>query len=165
MYAVTNFNLLSTLLLTGLTAGLCFTWTNAVTPGIGKLDDQNFLMAFQQMNRSIINPSFLLIFFGPLLGHLVNVYLHRFTPDKSFWLFVVAAALYLIGLVLVTITKNVPLNELLDSVDIATASQEELGWLRRQFEKPWNTWHNIRTLTSTLSFLLLALGMLLKNNA
>ncbi|NQX77947.1 DUF1772 domain-containing protein [Gilvibacter sp.] len=165
MYSLTNFNLLLTLLLTGLTAGLCFTWTNAVTPGIGKLDDYNFLSAFQQMNRSIINPSFLLVFFGPLVGHIINVYVNRFTLDKSFWLYVTAAILYLTGLVIVTITKNVPLNELLESTDLTQASQQELSWLRRQFEKPWNTWHNIRTLTSTLSFLLLALGMLLKNNA
>ena len=26
-------------LLTGLTAGLCFTWNNAVTPGVGQLVD------------------------------------------------------------------------------------------------------------------------------
>jgi hypothetical protein len=31
--------LIVSILLTGLTAGLCFTWSNAVTPGLGRLDD------------------------------------------------------------------------------------------------------------------------------
>ena len=43
---------------TGLTAGLCFTWSNAVTPGIGQLDNFGYLSAFQAMNRAILNAVF-----------------------------------------------------------------------------------------------------------
>ena len=35
---------------TGLMAGIFFTWTNAVTPGIGKLKDIEYLGALQAMN-------------------------------------------------------------------------------------------------------------------
>lgn len=31
--------LMLSILFTGLSAGLCFTWSNAITPGIGRLDD------------------------------------------------------------------------------------------------------------------------------
>ena len=59
------------IVLTGLSAGLCFTWTNAVTPGIGRLDDLGFLQSFQQMNRTILNPIFFIAFtneFIPLIN-------------------------------------------------------------------------------------------------
>lgn len=157
-----NINLVITIVLTGLTAGLCFTWGNAVTPGIGQLGDKAFLEAFQQMNRSIINPTFMVVFFGPFIGHLINIYAHRAAFDKSFWLFAVAGALYIIGLVLVTVFKNVPLNEILDKTDLAMASTEQLKELRQLFEKPWNNWHDIRTFTSTASFSLTTLGLLSK---
>lgn len=162
MLQATTINLVITIVFTGLTAGLCFTWGNAVTPGIGQLSDKGFLEAFQQMNRSIINPTFALVFFGPFFGHLINVYAHRSTIDKSFWLFVAAAALYIGGLVLVTLLKNVPLNEILDKTDLVLASAEELKDLRKLFEKPWNRWHNIRTITSTASFTLAIFGLLSK---
>ena len=38
-FTTSNLTLFATTLLVGLTAGLCFTWGNAVTPGIGQLDD------------------------------------------------------------------------------------------------------------------------------
>ena len=58
-FSINSITTISTILLTGLTAGLCFTWTNAVTPGIGRLDDLGYLQSFQEMNRAIINPLFL----------------------------------------------------------------------------------------------------------
>lgn len=54
--------LLTGILSTGLTAGLCFTWSNAVTPGIGRLDNLTFLKSFQAMNRAIINGKFMIVF-------------------------------------------------------------------------------------------------------
>lgn len=154
-------NLVITLVFTGLTAGLCFTWGNAVTPGIGQLSDKGFLEAFQQMNRAIINPTFALVFFGPFFGHLINVYLHR-GNDKTFWLFTAAAVIYILGLVLVTVFKNVPLNEILDKTDLLTASGEELKLLRDKFERPWLRWHHLRTITTIASFTLTILGLLSK---
>jgi len=52
---------------TGLMAGIFFTWTNAVTPGIGKLKDIEYLSALQSMNRVILNPAFYLVFICPIL--------------------------------------------------------------------------------------------------
>ena len=57
-FSINSITTISTILLTGLTAGLCFTWTNAVTPGIGRLDDLGYLQSFQEMNRAISNPLF-----------------------------------------------------------------------------------------------------------
>ena len=142
-------------LLTGLTAGLCFTWNNAVTPGIGQLADIGYLRSFQEMNRSIINPAFILVFFGPLFLQIANIFLFRTSSSTIIWMVVASAALYIIGVVLVTIFGNVPLNELLDKTDLMQASAEELKLLRDKFEIKWNRLHLIRTITATLSFLIL----------
>ncbi|WP_353778727.1 anthrone oxygenase family protein [Winogradskyella sp. 3972H.M.0a.05] len=152
-----------TIILTGLTAGLCFTWTNAVTPGIGQMDDGGFLLAFQQMNRSIINPAFIIVFFGPFISNLILVYLKYQSPDKSSWVFHGAAILFIVGVVLVTVLKNIPLNEILDKTDLALASTEELKVLRQKFENPWKQWHLVRTFSSIGSFVLLLIGLLLSN--
>jgi len=151
--------LITGVLFTGLTAGLCFTWSNAVTPGIGRLDNLSFLKAFQAMNRAIINGKFMIVFFGPVLLLILNTYLFR-ENNASFWLFLIAAILFFIGIGLVTIFGNVPLNEVLDKSNLEALSKVELQELRDKFEKPWNRLHIIRTLSSFSAFLLLITGLL-----
>ena len=147
------------ILFTGLTAGLCFTWSNAVTPGIGRLDNLSFLKAFQSMNRAIINGKFMIVFFGPVILLFLNTYLFR-NNSISFWLFLAAAILFFVGIGLVTIFGNVPLNESLDASHLETLSEIELQELRNKFEQPWNNWHTIRTLSSFGAFVFLIIGML-----
>ena len=147
------------IVLTGLTAGLCFTWGNAVTPGIGRLDDLGFLQSFQEMNRAIINPTFLVVFMGPVVLHLANAYLFRNELRQVWFLIVVAAVLYFVGLFLVTVLGNVPLNEMLDKTDLSAANADELATLREKFEAPWNRLHNIRTISTILSAILLTLSL------
>lgn len=151
------------ILLTGLTAGLCFTWTNAVTPGLGQLNDLGYLQAFQQMNRSIINPLFILVFFGPFISHIFTIYLKDRNNDKVFWVFVVAAALFILGVVFVTVFKNVPLNNILDRTDLSNSSAEDLRILREKFEVPWKQWHLVRTICSIASFAVLLIGLVINN--
>jgi len=148
------------ILFTGLTAGLCFTWSNAITPGIGRLDDLGFLQSFQAMNRAIINRSFLITFFGPVILLFINAYLHRNAHPTTFWSFMLAAILFLIGIGLITVFKNVPLNELLDKTVLENLSAIELKELRTKFEQPWNRWHIQRTIASFTSFSLLLIGLI-----
>lgn len=148
------------ILYTGLTAGLCFTWTNAVTPGIGRLDDFTFLQSFQAMNRAIINPTFLMVFFGPAILLFLNAYLFRTGGQFIFWLFLGAGLLFFAGVVIITVTKNVPLNEMLDKTSLEQLSKAELKELRNTFEKPWNSWHFKRTLSSAIAFAMLIIGMM-----
>ena len=151
--------LILSILFTGLTAGLCFTWSNAVTPGIGRLDNIGFLKAFQAMNRAIINGKFMIVFMGPTVLLFLTTYLFRNT-NTVFWLFLVAAILFFVGVGLVTVFGNVPLNEILDASNLGLLSKLELQELRDKFEQPWNRWHTIRTASSFISFLLLLVGIL-----
>jgi len=148
------------ILFTGLTAGLCFTWSNAITPGIGRLDDLGFLQSFQAVNRAIINRSFLITFFGPVVLLFINAYLHRNAHPTTYWSFLIAAILFLVGIGLITVFKNVPLNEMLDKTVLENLSAIELKELRTKFEQPWNRWHIQRTVASFTAFALLLIGVI-----
>ncbi|AYN04635.1 DUF1772 domain-containing protein [Flavobacterium sp. 140616W15] len=156
--------LLLTTLLTGLLAGIFFTWSNAITPGIGRLDDINYLSAFQNMNRTIVNPLFLIIFMGPVFLSFVTAYLYKSNHSNILWLLLLATILYFVGVFLVTIIGNIPLNNLLDKTDLTNISLEEARSLRDKFELKWNNLHLVRTITSTLSFLLLIIACLFRNS-
>jgi len=155
-----NIAITALVVLTGLSAGLCFTWSNAITPGIGRMDDSDYLSAFQHMNRTIINPLFIIIFFGPFFLSLINLYAFRNASNSLIWLLILATAFYFLGVVLVTIFGNVPLNEMLDKTNLTSASIEELRSLRETFEVKWNRLHLIRTITSSLSFVLLIITLI-----
>lgn len=148
--------------LTGLSAGLCFTWSNAVTTGLANLDDLSYLRAFQQMNRTILNPTFFLVFFGPVFLGALGAYLVRNGNPVTFWLVLTAALLYFFGVALVTVFGNVPLNEMVDKTDLAEIGAEAIVSLRKKFENPWNSFHRIRTYISVLSFLLLLVSLVWK---
>ena len=111
------------------------------------------------MNRAIINPLFLLVFFGPSIVGAINLYLFKNAPSPLIWSLILGIAIYFFGVVLVTIFGNVPLNEVLDKTDLNSASIEELRQLRERFEVKWNRLHLIRTLSSIISFLLLLIGL------
>lgn len=142
-------------ILTGLSAGLCFTWSNAVTPGIGRLEDFEFLSSFQQMNRAILNPLFYIVFLGPLFAGLFNLYAFKESSPQIIWLLIGSIIIYFIGVLLVTIFGNVPLNDMLDKVNLNLASTESLLLLRRRFEVKWNHFHLIRTISALVSFITL----------
>lgn len=149
-----------TILCTGMTAGLCFTWTNAITPGIGKLNDFDFLQSFQIMNRAIINLPFLILFFSPFFLHFLNAYVNWNERSSIFWLSLIAMLIFVIGVIGITILKNIPLNEMLDEIELGQASEHELSEFRIQFEASWNLWHFVRTTASFISFSLLLLSIL-----
>ena len=150
-------------MLTGLSAGLCFTWTNAVTTGIARLTDTAYLQAFQQMNRTIFNPTFALVFFGPVLLIPFTTYKYSAEPKLSI-LLTAAALLYFVGVALVTMFGNVPMNEMLDKLDLSTISAEDAKAFRTQFEAKWNSLHLVRTITSAISLTLLVIACLVRES-
>ncbi len=156
--------LLLATVLTGLSAGLCFTWSNAVTTGIGRLSDVAYLQAFQHMNRTIINPLFITVFFGPVLLSPLAAYTHSSYSASALWLIIAAALFYFIGTILVTMFGNVPLNEMLDKLNLAEISADKARSFRDMFELKWNSLHLIRTITSTISLTLLILASLVGNS-
>ena len=90
----------------------------------------------------------------------VNAILHRNANPATFKSFLIAAILYFVGIGIITVFKNVPLNEMLDKTVLENLSALELKELRVKFEQPWNRWHIQRTIASFTAFALLLVGLI-----
>ena len=133
--------------LTALSAGLLFSFSVAVNGGLHRLKDSEYVAAMQSINIAIVNPVFLLTFFGPVILLPLAAFLHDISSAR-FALLASASVLYLVFTFGVTAGGNVPLNNRLARVDVRRASSEEVTQARAQFERPWNRLHAIRTIAS-----------------
>lgn len=150
--------------LTGIMAGIFFTWSNAVKPGIGKLSDLEYLNALQSMNRVILNGAFLIVFVGAIIAvALVPLFHFHLYPKNIFWLFICILLIYWIGVFGITVFGNIPLNEILDKTNLETITLEEIKTLRSSIENKWNNFNLIRSISSGITFLLLIFSILLSN--
>ncbi len=153
--------LATAILLTGLMAGIFFTWSNAVKPGIGKLSDLEYLRALQSMNRVILNKAFIGIFLGAIIAvALVPVFHFKLFPNNIFWLFILALVTYWVGVFGVTVSGNIPLNEILDRINLESITPEEIKALRTSIEVKWNNLNLIRSISSGITFVLLIISYL-----
>lgn len=141
-----NITLALAVLTTALMAGLFYSYSCSVNPGLAKLPDSEYLAAMQSINRAILNPAFFAAFFGALVLLPLAAWLN-YNPLNvwRFRLLAVAALLYAAGLFGVTVFGNVPLNEMLDKFDVANASATDISVMRQKFEQPWNRYHAMRT--------------------
>lgn len=142
------FTLVLAILLCALVSGLLFGFAVVVMPGIAKLSDRDFLLAFKHMDGIIQNnqPLFMLVWVGSILSVLASVILG--TMDLSgqeavlLWL---GCGWYLLGVQLPTIAFNIPLNNTIQAIKIDKVNELELTNSRVNFEAKWNRWNRIRT--------------------
>ena len=153
--------LAAAILTTGLMAGVFWIFSNTIMPGLRHTDDRTFVGAFQSIDRAIMNPWFMMAFFGALVLTGLAAALH-FTGDRRHVLPWLGAAfvLYLIAVV-ITMAVNVPLNDALKAAG-DPARIGDLAAVRQHFhEARWSAWNLVRTLTSTAAFgCLIAAAML-----
>jgi len=144
--------LFTTILLSGLVAGLLYAYSCSVNPGLKTLSDSEYVKAMQAINLAIQNPIFFISFMGLLLLFPVTSFQLYGSQTFSFVLFIGAMIIYFVGVFGITIFCNVPLNEQLAKFPILHATQHEISSMRQTFEKPWNTYHTVRTFAAILSF-------------
>ena len=143
-------------------AGIFFTWSNAVKPGIGKLSDIEYLRALQSMNRVILNRLFLFLFIGAIIAvALVPIFHFHMYPNKIFWLFICVLLIYWAGVFGVTVFGNIPLNEILDKSNLEAMGMKEIISLRRTIEFKWNNFNLIRSISSAITFILLIISFVI----
>jgi uncharacterized membrane protein len=159
---ILQLSLLAATFLTGLIAGLFYSYSCSVNLGLAKLSDTEYLKAMKSINREILNPWFFLSFMGTLMMIPLSTWLHydREGNDYSFYLLLSASCLYAIGVFGVTVVKNVPLNESLDRFDIESASKANVSEKRASFEPPWNRFHLIRTVANSVVLILVLLAII-----
>lgn len=146
--------------LCSLVAGFLFAFAIVVMPGIRRLDDREFIRAFQVMDGIIQDnqPLFVVVWLGSILAVITTAVLGVGGLDTAApWLVIVATLAYLLGVQLPTFTINIPLNRRLQSLEIDAMDEAAARTGREGFEARWNRWNAIRTVVACLvSALLIA---------
>jgi len=162
---VLQVSLLAATFLTGLIAGLFYSYSCSVNPGLAKLKDIEYLKAMKSINKAILNPWFFLSFMGSLVAIPLATTLYYYTTgvDASFYLLLSASLTYIVGVFGVTMRGNVPLNEELDSFNIEQAAIQEISLKRKSFEIPWNKFHFVRSIANVAVFFFLLVAIIIKS--
>jgi len=154
------FATLTTLLVTG----LLFTFALLVMPGLGQLEDRDFLRGFQVIDRIIQNshPIFVVVWLGSVVSLIAAALMGIGQLDgMARGLLVAAAGLYLLGVQLPTLRGNVPLNNQLQTLELGAMNEPELAKARRDFEPAWNRLNVFRTVICVVvAVLLIVVGIL-----
>jgi uncharacterized membrane protein len=147
---------ISTALGSGIVAGVFFAFSSFVMAALARLPANQGIAAMQSINITVINPLFMLILFGTgLLGVALGVGVYLAWPQPRGLLLVAGAAIYIVGVLGVTMAGNVPLNDALAATNpqAAEAASWWAGYLR-----DWVTWNHVRTIASAVSMLLFLLA-------
>jgi uncharacterized membrane protein len=139
----------------GLIAGLFFAFSVSVMRALARLPENQGIAAMQAINVAILNPVFLVVFFGTAAASAISLIasLLAWQAPRALWL-LVAGVFYLLGSFLVTIWFNVPLNKALASVP---AEGPEASRLWARYLSRWTAWNHVRTILSlaaTAAFIL-----------
>lgn len=113
--------------------------------------------AMQAMNRTILDPLFLLLFSGSAVLCLVVAVSAPFTGDvDGAGLRLAGGLLYVVGVSVETMAVNVPMNDRLDAADPATSDGQSVwaGFLPR-----WTRWNHVRSLLGAVVTTLLAASL------
>jgi uncharacterized membrane protein len=135
-------------------AGLYFAFSSAIMPALSKLEPHQGILAMQSINRTILNPLFLVLFMGTAaLCALLVVFSLGKLPAQDAILLIFGAVVYLTGSLIVTAVLNVPLNDALAALNPNAAGSAD-WWAN--YLKNWTAWNHVRTIASvTAGFLLL----------
>ncbi len=150
-------------LLCSLVAGFVFAFAAVVMPGIGELNDREFLQAFQAIDRVIQNnqPAFMLVWVGSVVTLVLSVLIGvRQLGGAEQKLLIAASVIYLVAVQLPTLAVNVPLNNQLQTLDISALDGQALVNARSDFEARWTRWNTIRTVFACLAAAMLVLLVL-----
>jgi len=144
-----------------LVTGFIFTYAIVVMPGFSKLEDKEFLRAFQVTDGVIQNnqPLFMLTWVGSIISVLSVIAVSIFSLGLSeAWIIIVVGLIYLLGVQGITISIHLPLNNHIQKIDINNMNNQSLNEERTKFEMRWNYFNKIRTFiafSTSLSFLLI----------
>ena len=162
--SILDLSLLLAILTCSLSTGFILTYAVVVMPGFSKLNDKEFVRAFQVTDGVIQNnqPLFMLTWVGSIISVLSVIAISIFTLGLSeAWIIIVVGLIYLLGVQGITISIHLPLNNHIQKIDINNMNTQSLNEERTKFEMRWNYFNKIRTFiafSTSLSFLLILIA-------
>ncbi|MEM7587687.1 MAG: DUF1772 domain-containing protein [Acidobacteriota bacterium] len=150
--------LIATILLCALVAGLTFTFATVVMPGLGELSDREYLQGFKAIDGVIQNrqPAFMVVWIGSVIALAATLVLGvQQLAGAELMLLMAAAGIYVFGVQVPTAVVNIPLNNQVQALDLASLDAQALARARSDFEPRWTRWNTIRTILACLAVVLL----------
>lgn len=148
---------LAVLLGSALMGGLFFAFSTAVMGALGRLEPAAGIAAMQRINEVIQNPVFFLAFFGPaLLAITIGVAALAGWSEGRGLPLIAGSAIYLTGIIAVTVLFNVPMNNALAAADPASAEGARI-WA--DYLARWTAWNHVRTVAGLAATACFALGL------
>jgi uncharacterized membrane protein len=145
----------------GLVAGAFFAFSTFIMKALARLPAPQGIAAMQSINVVVINPVFLGTFLGTAAACAVLAVSSLFMWDRPGAVYLLAGGLlYLLGTFVVTMVFNVPRNEALAVVDLASAEGARL-W--SEYLRSWTAWNHVRTVAALAAAALLTLALCLPN--
>ncbi|MFC4943967.1 DUF1772 domain-containing protein [Pseudonocardia sp. GCM10023141] len=132
-----------------LIGGVFLIFSVTIMPALERVPAPQAVAVMQVINRVIVKSLFLPVFLGTAL---LSVLVAAVAPGT---LTIAGAILYVIGSLGVTMAANVPLNNALDRVDAASASQ---AWAR--YAGPWTLRNHVRAVASTAGSVVFVLALI-----
>lgn len=143
-----DISLIFSILSCSLVTGFIFTYAIVVLPGFSKLDDKEYIRAFQVTDEVIQNnqPLFMLTWIGSILSVLGAILASILSPDLGeTWFIVLIGVVYLVGVQGITITIHLPMNNHIKDLNLDELDNQTLIKERLKLETKWNYFNNIRT--------------------
>ena len=143
-----DISLIFSILSCSLVTGFIFTYAIVVLPGFSKLDDKEYLRAFQVTDEVIQNnqPLFMLTWIGSIISVLGAILASILSPDLGeTWFIVLIGVVYLLGVQGITITIHLPMNNHIKDLNLDELDNQTLSKERLKLETKWNYFNNIRT--------------------
>jgi uncharacterized membrane protein len=137
--------------------GLFFTFSVFMMRALASLPPAQGIAAMQAVNVKIITPLFMLVFLGTALAStVISVAVVATWPEQAAPYLLAGSALYLLGVILVTMAVNVPKNNALDRLVPADANAAN-AW--RDFVRSWTAWNHVRSVASLAATACFVLGL------
>ena len=141
----------------GIMAGVYFTFSFFAMRSFAELGDEAGAGAMQSINDVIQRSLFLPLCFASTLtcAGLLGLGLLGYGGEKSA-LMALGGGVYVVGMFVVTVVGNVPLNNRLDAID---PQSEEGAQMWRVYLARWTPLNHVRTLACTVSMVPLILAL------
>lgn len=146
----------------GLAGGVFFAFSAFVMLGLKRLPTEDGIKAMNAINVAAVRPPLMILLFGTAAvcaAVIVALIMAWGSPrlhlaESGMALSLAGAVIYLLGAILVTMERNVPLNRALAA---ATESSGAMMW--KIYLRDWVKWNHVRTVTCAIACVLLILGV------
>lgn len=144
----------------GISAGVAFVFSNAIMGSLAAAPAEHGMRVMQEINRRVYNAAFMGGFAAATLVCLAAAVVGVLNLQQRWGAPMVAGGLlYVLGVFLVTGTRNVPLNTALDRAQAGTPEGHAV-W--RHYLSRWTRWNHARTACALFSALWFAGAVLVR---